>query len=130
AVHAGLAELIDLDRATFAQFDARFLQPQSLRVWHASGSEHHAIDFQIVVIGHGDPERAAIELLDTAELGIEAEVDALGDRDLQQPVAQLLVIAAQQLVGPVDDRHAGAELVEDTSEFVGDIAAAGDQQAL
>ena len=51
-------------------------------------------------------------------------------RDLEQPVADLLVIAAQDHVAAVDQGHVRAELVEDAGEFVGDIAAAGDHDPL
>jgi hypothetical protein len=75
-------------------------------------------------------QRAVVALLDLSKVDVELEVDALGHRDLQQPVAHLLVIAAQDHVGAVDQRHMAAELVEDAGELVGDIAAAGDHDPL
>src|SRR3546814_18548003 len=41
-------------------------------------------------------------------------------------LADLLVIAAQDRVAAVDDRHLAAKFVEDSGELVGDIAAACD----
>src|SRR3546814_1488050 len=41
-------------------------------------------------------------------------------------LADLLVIAAQDRVAAVDDRHLAAKFVEDAGELVGDIAAACD----
>src|SRR3546814_16204002 len=51
-------------------------------------------------------------------------------RNLEQPVADLFVIAAQDRVAAVDDRHLAAEFVEDARELIGDIAAARDDDAL
>ena len=75
-------------------------------------------------------EAAVLALLDPVDRRVELEVDALADRNLQQPVDDLLVIVAQQHVGAVDQGHVAAELVEDAGEFVGDIAAAGDDDPL
>ena len=47
----------------------------------------------------------------------------LRQRDLEQPVADRLVIAAQDRVAAVDDGDVAAELVEDAGELIGDIAA-------
>ncbi len=63
-------------------------------------------------------------------VAVEAEFDALAQRDLQQPVDDLLVIVAQDHVGAVDQRHMASELVEDAGELVGDIAAADDHDPL
>ena len=48
----------------------------------------------------------------------------------QQPVADLLVIMAQDAVAAIDQGHVAGEFVEDAGEFVGDIAAAGDHRPL
>ena len=61
---------------------------------------------------------------------MKLELDALGHRNLQQPVAQLFVIAAQDGVAAIDDRHLAAESVENAGKLVGDIAAARDHRAL
>ena len=81
------------------------------------------------MVGHRHLQTAVVGPLDAAELGVEAEVDALHHADLQKPVAQALVVAAQQLVRAVDDRDLAAELVEDAGELVGDVSAARDQDA-
>lgn len=47
-------------------------------------------------------EAAVVVPGDAAEFGVEAEVDPLRHRDLQQPVADRGVIAAQDHVGAVD----------------------------
>src|SRR5690606_7443570 len=130
AVDAGLAEPVDLYGATLPELHPGLVETQALGVRKAAGGVHHAIDLHVVVIGHRHLERATVELFDAAELGVEAKLDALHERYLQQPVAKLLVVAAQDLVGPVDDGDLRAELVEDAGEFVGDVPAAGDQDAL
>ena len=77
-----------------------------------------------------EQQRAVLPLHDLLERRVELEVDPLRQRDLQQPVADLLVIMAQDAVAAIDQGHLAAELVEDAGEFVGDIAAAGDHRAL
>src|SRR3546814_9460103 len=68
--------------------------------------------------------------LDLLHLRIEAEIDPLHRRNLEQPIADLLVIAAQQRARTVHDGHMAAELVEDARKFIGDIAAAHDHDPL
>src|SRR3546814_11133945 len=77
-----------------------------------------------------DRERSVLLLLDRLEGRVELEIDALGHRNLEQPVADLFVIAAQDRVAAIDDRHLAAEFVEDAGEFIGDIAAARNHDAL
>src|SRR3546814_15422333 len=77
-----------------------------------------------------DRERSVLLLLDRLEGRVELEIDALGHRNLEQPVADLFVIAAQDRVAAIDDRPLAAEFVEDAGEFIGDIAAARNPDAL
>ncbi len=119
----------DHDRALGVQLDPDFGEAQAVGVGDAAGGEEDAVDLHIVMVGHADLEAAVGLLLDPAEFGVEAEIDALGHRNLQQPVADLLVIAAQDDIRAVDQRHLAAELVEDPGEFIGDIARARDQHA-
>jgi len=66
-------------------------------------------------------------LVDGGDLGVAQHVDAALLQLLAQMVAQLLVEAAKDLRGAVDERGVDAEAVEDGSELHRDIAAAGDQ---
>src|SRR3546814_13896267 len=75
-------------------------------------------------------QRAVLLLLDLLHLRIEAEIDPLHRRDLEQPIADLLVIAAQQRARTVHDGHMAAERVEDARKFIRDIAAAPDHDPL
>ena len=77
-----------------------------------------------------DVQRAVLVPLDPLDRRVEPEIDALAQRNLEQPVDDLLVIVAQDHVGSVDQGHMAAELVEDAGELVGDIAAAGDHDPL
>ena len=61
---------------------------------------------------------------------MESEVDAFADRDLHQPVDDLLVVLPQDHVGAVDESHVAAELMEDAGELIGDIAATGNDYPL
>ncbi len=122
--------LVDLDLALVAQFHSDGFEPEPLGVRQASGGEHHAIDLDIVVIGHRHAQAAVLVLVNPAEVGVEAEHDALHRADLQQPVAHAFVVAAQELVRPVDQRDLGAEFVEDAGELVGDVARARNQDPL
>ena len=81
------------------------------------------------MVRHRDFEAAVVHLVDAPERCVEAEIDPLGDADLEQPVAQALVIAAQQLVRSVHDRDLAAKFVENARELVGDVASACDQNA-
>src|SRR3546814_1642118 len=80
--------------------------------------------------GHVHQQRAIRLLVDLLEGDVEFELDPLGHRDLEQPVADLLVIAAQDHVGAVDQRHMRTKLVEDAGKFIGDIARPCDHHAL
>jgi hypothetical protein len=91
---------------------------------HSRASHCHAR------VAESNVERTVGAPLDALERRIEQELDALAHRNLQQPVADLRVIAAQDLVAAVDDGDLRAELVEDARELVRDVAAAGDQDAL
>ena len=84
-----------LDRLANALGDPGFGEAQALGVGDAAGGEEDAVDLHIVMLGHADLEGAVVLFLDPAEFGVEAEIDALGHRNLQQPVADLFVIAAQ-----------------------------------
>ena len=55
---------------------------------------------------------------------MELVLDTARHRDLQQPVAQRLVVAAQDHVAAVDHRHLRAERIEDAGELHRDVARA------
>ena len=57
------------------------------------------------------------------------DLNALCHRDLQQAIANLLVVSAQNLVGAIHERHLHTELVEDSGKLVCDIAGAHDHDA-
>ena len=57
------------------------------------------------------------------------DADAARRHRRRQPVAQILVEAAQNFIAAIDQRHVGAEAVEDRGELDGDIAAARDDDA-
>lgn len=79
---------------------------------------------------HGDLERSVVQLFDPLEGRVEAEIDPLHHRNLEQPVADRQVVAAQDFFAAIDQRDVRAELVEDAGKFIGDIARARDQHAL
>src|SRR3546814_17632968 len=75
-------------------------------------------------------QRAVRWLVGLLEGVVECELGPLGHRDREQPVADLLVIAAQEHVGAVDQRHMRTKLVEDAGKFIGDIARPCDHHSL
>ena len=75
-------------------------------------------------------QHSVFALLNLLDRRVELEVDALAHRDLHQAVDELLIILAQDHVGPVDQGHMAAELVKDAGELVSDIAAADDDDPL
>src|SRR3546814_10290152 len=86
------------------EFDPDLLEPQPLGVRHAAGRHQHCVGGDRLAIVEVDEQRAVLLFLDRLKRRVEAEFDALGHRNLQQPVADLLVIAAQYRVAAVDDR--------------------------
>ena len=128
-IDARLGEPIDLDRAIAGQFDPDFLQPQPLGARVAAGGEHQQVGFERIGPGQLDRQGAVVILGYALERAVEAEVDTLRHRNLQQPVTDLLVIAAQNRVAAIDQRYLAAEAVENTGKFIGDIAAPGDGHA-
>ena len=125
-----LVVLIDFDRPDIVQLDARRLQAQAIGVGHAASGEHDQIDLDRVMARHGDLERSVVQLFDPLEGRVEAEIDPLHHRNLEQPVADRQVVAAQDFFAAIDQRDVRAELVEDAGKFIGDIARARDQHAL
>ena len=130
ARHRRLIIVIDLDRTILVEFDTRRFQTQPLGVRYPSGRDEHRIGGDRIAIFEMDHQRSVILFLDRLERRVEAEFDPLGHRNLEQTVADLLVIAAQYRVAAVDDRHLAAEFVEDARKFIGDIAAASNHHAL
>src|SRR3546814_4858261 len=61
---------------------------------------------------------------------VEAEHYSFGHTDLEQTIANLLIVAAENLVRSVNDGHLAAEFMKDPGEFVGDIAPASDHHPL
>ncbi len=129
ARHRRLVALVDLDRTLFVEFDPDLFEPQPLGVRGAPGRHQHCISVDRIAAFEMDRERPVILLLDRLERRVELEIDALGHRNLEQPVADLLVIATQDRVAAIDDRHLAAEFIEDAGKLVGDIAAARDHHA-
>ena len=64
-----------------------------------------------------------------SNVGVQVEGDALRHGDVEQPLANLLLIAAQDGARAVQDGDGHPQLVEDARELIGDVAAAGDQHA-
>ncbi len=113
-----------------AEFHAYRLEPQPLDIWLAADREQNLVRLNIVAALHVDHQHSVVALLDRVKGRVELEVDALGQADLEQAVAELLVVPPKDRVGAVDDRHVGTELVEDAGELIGDIAAPRDHDAL
>ncbi len=129
-IDIGLAEAIDLNLAIVAQFHADLVEAQTFGVGDTAHGEEDQIGLFLVAVGHLHEIAALIAGLDVFEGRVEAELDALHRTDLKQPVAHGLVIAAQQAVAAIDDMNITAEFVENACEFIGNIAAARNDDLL
>ena len=85
---------------------------------------------EVYAIPEAYPRGEYLLLFDPLDGRVELVVDALAQRDLDQPVDDLLVVMAEQHIGAIDERHVASELVENACELVGDIAAADDHDPL
>ena len=121
---------INHHRARVVQFDPGARQPQPSGIGGPSRREQHAIDVDRLMPRHRYTETPIGLPFDPLKRRVEAEIEPLHHRNLQQPVADRFVIAAQDHVAAVDQRHLRAEFVEDPGKFIGDIARARDQDAL
>ena len=72
---------------------------------------------------------AASVRLDRGDVGVHPQIDAAIAHGLGQPVAQLHVEVAQDLVAAIEHGHRDAEPIEDRGEFHADIAGADDGDA-
>ena len=128
-IDIGAAEGIDHDLAALADLDPDRFEAETFDVGNPASGDHDAVEFAHVLPGQLDQQRAVGLPVDIFELGEEQEFDALGERDLHQPVTHRRIIAAQDRVRTVGDRHLAAEFVEDAGEFICDIAPARNQDA-
>ena len=126
-VDIGAAVGADRNRMIVVQCDTGGSKAEVLDVRPATDrpQQHVGLDRVAVLDNQADARRGLLDAFDPA---VEFELDALGQRDRQQAVAQGLIILAQDGVAAVDQRHLDPELVEHAGEFVGDIAAARDHQ--
>ena len=93
-----------------------------------SGGEHHAVDREGLVIGQLDAE-AVLDLLDEVDRLPGDDLDAAAFHLRAQMLAHVVVEPAQDVVAAIDQRHLGAEPVEDAGKFERDVAAALDENA-
>ena len=109
--------------------DAGGFKSEAVDVGPAAGREHHLVDHDVLVVGQLDAE-PAIHLFDRLDDLLGEDLDAALLQFGAQVIAHLVVKAAQDVVAAIDQRHLGAEPVEDAGKLDGDVAAALDQDAL
>ncbi len=127
--HRGLRPVVDPDRAVGGEADAERLEAEPGGVRVAPGGEEHLVgDVGLAVVGR-HLEAGAVAL-DRGHLALDLEDDAARPHRRRQVVAQVVVEAAQDLVGADQLGDLGAEPVHDARELAGDVAAADDEQAL
>ena len=117
---------IDRNLAAFAQRYPGALQPQPGGVRAAPGGDQHNVRRHRIMAFRRHRQTAIGMLFHPLDRAIEPIDDAARHGDLQQPVAQAFVIAAQDLVAAVDDCHPATQRIEDAGKFHGDIARALD----
>jgi hypothetical protein len=128
--HARAIILVDLDLSPLADLDPRRFAAELFDIGSPSDRKQNLVSLDVVAAGHANMQRVVLVPLDCVDRRVKLEVDALADRDLDEPVDNLLVVAAEQDVRPVHQRHLASELVEDAGEFVRDLAAAHDDDSL
>ena len=111
------------------ELDAGRFEPEARDIRPAAGREHHLVDHDALVVGQFDAQ-AVIDLFDALDDCLGDDLDAALFHLGAQMLAHVVVEAAQDVVAAIDQRHLGAEPVEDAGELDRDIAAALDQDAL
>ena len=125
----GLRERIDRDAAVLGEPHAGRLETEPRNIRPPPGREHHAIDGEGFAIGQLDAE-AVLDLLDRVDRLPGDDPDAAPLHLRAQMLAHVVVEAAQNIVAAIDQRHLGAEPMENAGELDRDIAAALDENAL
>ena len=122
--------LVHLDVAVLRLPHAHTLQVQPFDVRVAAGGVQHHVGIQRAAVAQAQAARAPRQRLDALHVGAGADVDAglahLGGGE----AAHLFVKAAQHLLAAVDQRHGGAQPMEDAGHLTADIAAAHHHEAL
>ena len=93
-----------------------------------SGGKHHAVDHEGLVVGQFDAV-AVLDLRDEVDRLPGDDLDAAAFHLRAQMLPDVVVEPAQDVVAAIDQRHLGAEPVEDAGELERDVAAALDENA-
>ena len=126
--HIGLAVGIDADGAAVVECNpgGRKRQPFDIGPPPDRPQEHIGFDRLAIAEVHGD---GVTRFFQPVEPAVQFEIDALGHRNAEQPFGERRFPIAQDRLAAVDQRHLDAQFMEHPGEFIGDIAAAGDDHA-
>ena len=117
-------------RALLVELDAGLLEPEPIDIRPAAGGEHHLVDHDLLMIGQRNVRGRDRPSRPPSTICLGDDLDAALFHLGAQMLAHVVVEAAQDVVAAIDQRHLGAEPVEDAGELDRDIAAALDQDAL
>jgi hypothetical protein len=117
----GAQVLVDLDPAARAERDPGGLGQR--RVGPHPGRQHHEVRLQDGGVSEGDPQAAAVGLLEAAGTDAEVERDATGAQVCLHRAGQFAVQRRHQLIGELDERHVTAPVPQVLGHLQADVAA-------
>lgn len=121
--------LVDRDEALVGQLHSGVFQAQVIQHRPPPGGIEHAVRLQHPAVLEGRGQAAIGLFVDTGDVAVELQVQALLAQFVAQMLADAAVEAAQEQVATVEQDGLGAEPVEDRGELDGDVAAADHQHA-
>jgi hypothetical protein len=124
----GARKLVDHDMSVPAEIDTGLVEPKSHGVGKPAGGGHDQSGMEAVAAFEMDAV-ASIFPFDAGGLGVDADIDAALAHGLGQPVAQIRIEIAQDLVAAMEHGDVHAEPGKDRGEFHADIARPDDGDA-
>ena len=124
----GARELVDHDMAVPAEIDTGLVEPKPHGVGKPAGGGHDQAGMETVAAFEMDAV-TSIYLFDAGGFRVDADVDAALAHRLGQPVAQVGIEIAQDLIAAMDHGDLHAEPGEDRGELHADIARPNDGDA-
>ena len=121
------AVLVGGDARALVELDAGGLEAEPLDERAAADGDEHQVGLHGLAVAEVDGELGAV-VLDLRALLAEVERDAALAELLRELLARVLVLLRDQRRQHLDDRHLGAEAVEDRGELAADDAAAEDDE--
>ncbi len=103
------------------------VQPEVIQHRPAPGGVEDAVCGQGAAVLQRGQQGAIRLFVDTRDVGVELQVDALLDHLVLQVIAQRAIEAAHEQLAAIQQLGLGAAAMEDGGELHGDVATADDQ---